>query len=106
MALSGAHIACGYAATKGRNGAALPLLNRILWAQTMASAGTTTLGAPPVSDQDGTPIFEIYSAADIFVAIGSAPDATAGKPRIFVPANQTVDIGAENTGDKLAWILA
>lgn len=97
MALSGVHVTCGY--TGGREGN-IRLFGPLLWSQTMSVAGTTTQVAPGL----GIPIFEVYSSADVYVAIGANPDATNGT-RVFVPAATMCDFIARN-GDKLAWVLA
>ncbi|KQP82860.1 hypothetical protein ASF57_12045 [Methylobacterium sp. Leaf117] len=104
MALSGVHIACGYIGGKsGLNNRSL-ILSPPVWSQTMAAAGTTDKGAPAVAEDTGDPSFEIRSSADIYVAIGAAPNASTGT-RIFVPANETRNIFC-SSGDKLAWIAA
>ncbi len=104
MALSGVHIACGYIGAAGWNGAAQALLGSIAWSQTMASAGTTSQGAPSISQATGAPSYEIYASIDVYVAIGPNPDPVNG-PRIFVPALTTRNVFC-NGNDKLAWAVA
>src|ERR1700712_3575115 len=103
MALSGAHIACGYVgSTDGAQ-----FLDSVAWSETMTSAGTTTNvvpNNPAYRSGPLSPIFEIRTAADVFVAIGAAPNATSG-PRIFVPANETRNLIC-HPGDKVAWVAA
>jgi hypothetical protein len=51
-------------------------------------------------------LFFLYASADIYFAIGTAPDATSGTRR-FLPANTAVDIfGDRAGGEKVAWIMA
>jgi hypothetical protein len=107
MAFTGAHITCGYAGSSSSAGL-LPLGRTPVWSQSMAAAGTTALGAPPVTSQ-GEPSFEVRAASDIYVAIGTTPDASqangAGQSaRMLIPANETRNIIC-SVGDKLAWIL-
>lgn len=106
MAFSGLHVACGYAGATSLRESGLSLLGKVVWAQTMVSAGATTNSAPAVSDAAGQPIFTVRASADSFVAIGPAPDASqANGPRIFVPAGERVEFYAQ-PGDKLAWVAA
>ena len=118
MALTGVHITAGYVGGDGasrvigatRQASAVQLARKASWSQTMASAGTTAAGAPSKSEIKGEPCFEVRSSADIYVAIGTAPDAsqaagTGDTARVFVPANETRNIICD-AGDKLAWVLA
>lgn len=102
MPLSGAHIACGYVNAFG--GAAL--LGKVIWSQTMGSAGTTMQAAPnPTEVAMGAGVaFEVRATSDIYVAVGVTPDAANG-PRAFVPANETRNFFCR-PGDRLAWIAA
>jgi hypothetical protein len=103
MAFAGLHVVC---ASVGARADASLIINAA-WSQTMTSAGTTAQAAlPGVSN-----VFEIAAAADSWVAIGSAPDATqtistgSSSARILVRAGETRNIFC-NPGDKLAWIAA
>jgi len=106
MALAGLHVVAGYAGNKGFNGSTQALLGRITWSETMAVAGTTATGnVAPANDQtNGMPMFRIRAAADSWVAIGAAPNATTGN-RVLVPANTDYDLYA-TPGDRVAWIAA
>ncbi len=103
MALSGMHIACGYAGNVVNKQQGLSLMGPLVWSQTMAAPGTTNEAAPQVSGGSGYPVFQLRASADSYAAISSNPDATSG-PRIFVPANETVTIYAK-PADKVAWIV-
>lgn len=106
MPLNGVHIACGYSGPRGGSHGQISLLGRTIWSQTMASPGTTALGAPLPTDQEAEPIFSIYASEDIYFAVGATPDATNG-PRRFLPATTPVDVFAVASGaDKVAWVLA
>jgi hypothetical protein len=104
MALSGLHVNCGYAGPFQRRDAAVGILGRVAWSETMAAPGTTTNAAPANSDGAGEPMFQVYAATDAFIAIGKSPNASTG-PRVFVPAATRVEVYAEQ-GDKMAWIAA
>lgn len=98
MALSGVHIAC--VSVNTANGASL--LGKLQWSQTMASPGTTSQVAP---SGERAMIFEVSaSTADVFVAYGQTPDATAGS-RVLVRLGQDRTFLAF-PGDKLAWVAA
>lgn len=104
MALSGTHVTAAYAGPLYNRSFVAPILGKVIWSETMASAGTTALGAPPAREGAGMPIFRVQSSSDIFVAIGAAPNASSG-PRTFVRAGEEFDFYAE-PNDKLAWIAA
>lgn len=97
MALSGVHISCVTVSSRG----SASLVSKINWSQTMDNEGVTSLGAMP----DGSS-FEIYPAADVFVAVGPNPDASeAGAGRLFCPAGITRNVYCA-PGDRVAWVLA
>lgn len=104
MAFSGLHVTSAYAGPMSHRFAAMPLLGRPVWSETMASAATTAQAAPAVHDAAGEPIFQVRASADSFVAIGASPNASTGA-RIFVPAGEKVEFYAQ-PGDRLAWVLA
>jgi len=105
MALSGLHVVAGYAGNRGFNGSTQNLLGAISWSETLAAAGTTIKVAPAYeSSSFGMPLFRFRAAADSWVAIGAAPNATTGN-RVLVPANTDYDLYA-TPGDKVAWIAA
>lgn len=85
MALSGVHVTCCYAGNTDSPDQSYPLVGKILFSQTMASAGTTTQSAPVV-DTTGrnNPLFQVYGTADFYVAIGPTPDAFRHRAR-FCP---------------------
>ena len=106
MALSGLHITCGYASSSSHRHLGLPLLGKVVWAQTMTEAGITEHAAPSGNDTRGAPMFQVRSSVDAFVSPDPTPDASsANSKRIFVPAGERVEFYAE-PGDKLAWVAA
>lgn len=110
MALSGVHIACGYAGGSGRNGQTLPTTQKPAWSETMAEPGTTAQAAPAVGGQrDGDPMFLIATSLAIFVAVGPNPNAVTG-PRIFIAPATVNGVGYlpifADPGDKVAWVAA
>lgn len=104
MAFAGTHIACLYVGGVDVNSARLPVVGRVVWSESMASAGTTTQAAPAHRD-NSDPSFEITPAADIFVSIGPTPDASQS-PRLLLRAAD----GPRNVFcrplDRVAWVLA
>lgn len=104
MAFSGLHVTCGYAGGSVARHNDMPILGKISWSQTMASADTTTQSAPAVDDTRGDPMFQVIASADSYVAIGAAPNASTGA-RVLVLASERVEFYAE-PGDKLAWVAA
>ena len=104
MALTGLHVACGYAGSQSQRWASMALIGKTIWSETLTTAGTTTNVAPAASDIAGDPIFEVNSAADAFVSIGKTPDAVNGT-RQFVCGGQDYSFYAQ-PGDKLAWAAA
>lgn len=105
MALSGLHVACGYAGGRTPNTPfPLPIPSPAAWSETLASAGTTTNVAPGSDATFGQPLMSVRCSIDAWVAMGASPNATTG-PRRFIAANTDYDFFV-NTGDKLAWIAA
>lgn len=104
MALSGMHVACGYAGSSTNRWATLSAIGRTIWSETLASPGTTTNTAPASSDTAGDPIFQVRSTVDSFVSLGPVPNASSG-PRQFVAAATEYTFYAQ-PGDKLAWVAA
>lgn len=105
MAITQVHIACLFIGGSDPGGAPVDLPARVAWSQTMPAAGVTDLGAAYTEGRYGQPAFEIATAQqDIFVSIGTAPDAVNG-PRVVVRANTTRELFAK-VGDKLAWVIA
>ena len=104
MALSGLHVVAGYAGSSSQRHLSQPLLGRIKWSETLATAGTSALGAPENSDREGQPVFRLRSSADAWIAIGRTPNASAS-PRLAIPANTDIDIFVE-PGERVAWVPA
>ncbi|NKM86356.1 hypothetical protein GFL54_19025 [Rhizobium laguerreae] len=105
MALSGVHVSCRYVGIAGKRGRVVDLPSKPIWSETMASAGTTTNTAAQQGGQEiGDVVLRVHASLDVWVAIGSAPNASTG-PREFVEANSTYDLACD-PGDKLAWIAA
>lgn len=111
MAISGVHIACGFAYASGGVS-----LFGAAWSQTMANPGTTgkTAAAPAVGGNKptGMPVlcFEVRADRDIWVAIGATPDASQAngegqQARLPIPSGETRYIPC-TAGDKLAWTAA
>ncbi|MET4236207.1 hypothetical protein ABIB83_008722 [Bradyrhizobium sp. I1.8.5] len=108
MSFSGVHIACGFTGQRGGCNGQVGLLGPSVWSQTMGAPGTTIRSSPyeRFPDGPGEAVFSIFSSADIYFAIGTAPDATSGTRR-FLPANTAVDIFGDRAGnEKVAWVLA
>jgi len=108
MPFSGVHIVCGFTGSHGGSNGQVALLGPAVWSQTMSAPGTTSQTSPHerFPDGPGEPVFSLYSSADIYFAIGTAPDATSGTRR-FLPANTAVDVFGDRAGnEKVAWVLA
>ncbi|MDR7147133.1 hypothetical protein [Rhizobium sp. BE258] len=103
MALSGAHIVCGYAGSYRRD-KSQAILGKVNWSEAPATGVTTTNGAPGAHDLYGQPMFRLRASADSYFAVGPTPNATTG-PRVFVPANTDYDVFAD-AGDKVQWVAA
>ncbi len=104
MAFSGLHVVCGFAGSFVHRDKSQPILGKIAWSEAPSTGVTTTNVAPANSDPNGQPLFRIRAAADSWVSVGKAPNATTGT-RFLVPANEDVDVFAE-PGDKLQWVAA
>lgn len=104
MAFSGTHVVCCFAGAAGLRGTVMSIVGKALWSETMAAAGTTGSAVPNGNQEDGAPMLRVRASADIFVAIGPAPNASTG-PRYFVEAGKDYDF-FPTPGDKLAWVAA
>lgn len=104
MAFSGLHVVCGFAGSQIAREKSQPILGKIAWVEAPATGVTSTNVAPTVNDAMGQALFRIRAAADSWVSIGPAPDATTGR-RFLVPASTDYDVFAE-PGDKLQWVAA
>lgn len=110
MALSGTHVVCSYIGSPAARQQVQALLGETVWSETMAVPGTTSQVAPVNAPEFGEPSFEIRATADIYVAVGAAPNAslalgTGDSARFFVPANETRNVFCR-ANDKLAWVVA
>ena len=107
MALSGLHVVCGATGQQRDQGATQSILSVPEWSETLASAGTTTQAA----SKDGS-CFYVITAADAYVAFGSAPDASKAvstdrsSARVLIRATDPPFACYVKKGDKLAWIAA
>jgi len=104
MALTGLHVACGFAGSMSQRYTSKALLGKLVWSEAPASGVTSTNAAPASSDVAGDPVFRINAAADSWVSIGKTPDATTGT-RFLVRAGSDYDVYTQ-PGDKLQWIAA
>lgn len=95
------HVECGRAKIMP-NGLPLEVAPGLFWSETEAVAGTTTNSAPKAARTDEIVVLTITAMADVWIAIGTAPDASAvglrrrmlyGQTRTFVAAY----------GAKVAW---
>ena len=106
MALTGVHIACGFAGNNENPSLSYPVMGQVFWSQTMATAGTAAQSASPSGETGRSSImFEIDCAADVYVAIGQKPDPVNGPRRFFAAADGKAHWYCQ-PGDRLAWVLA
>jgi hypothetical protein len=104
MAFAGLHVVCGFAGSLFARDKSQAILGKIAWTEAPSTGVTSTNFAPNGSDGSGQPMFRIRAAADSWVSVGPAPDATSGK-RFLVPAATDYDVYAE-PNDKFQWIAA
>jgi hypothetical protein len=104
MALTGLHVACGFAGSQSQRWTSQALLGKLVWSEAPASGVTSTNVAPAATDIAGDAVLRINAAADSWVSIGKTPDATAGT-RFLVRAGSDYDVYAQQ-GDKFQWIAA
>lgn len=112
MAFTGLHVSChftGSVSFKDEWEVIPGVVGKAIWSENPATDTPTTNVAPAIEKGSnkgkiGQPIFRIRAAADSYVSIGAAPDASAS-PRHLIPASTTVDI-AVLPGDKLEWVAA
>ncbi|MBB2818978.1 UNVERIFIED_ORG: hypothetical protein GGD59_002223 [Rhizobium esperanzae] len=104
MAFSGLHVVCGYPGSLFARDKSQAILGKIAWSEAPATGVTSTNAAPGESAGSGQAIFRIRAAADSWVSVGPAPNATSGN-RFLVPAATDYDVYAE-PGDKLQWVEA
>lgn len=104
MAFSGLHVVCGYPGSLFARDKSQAILGKIAWSEAPATGVTSTNFAPGENAGSGQAIFRIRAAADSWVSVGPAPDATTGK-RFLVPAATDYDVYAE-PNDKFQWIAA
>lgn len=104
MAFSGLHVVCGFAGSQFARDKSQAILGKTAWSEAPSTGVTTTNAAPDANDGSGQPILRIRAAADSWVSVGGAPNATSGV-RFLVPANTDYDVYAQ-PGDKLQWVAA
>jgi hypothetical protein len=111
MALTGVHVTCSYVTIISGVG----LVAGAAWSETIGSPGATTNTAKnPArmpSRGDGLLIFEVSSATDAYVAVGTNPDATQANgagdaARTLIRGGADPRPIACVVGDKLAWLGA
>jgi hypothetical protein len=81
MALSGVHVACGFAGGQGAGGFAVQIGRPPVWSETLAAASTTVNVAPPYrGERDAHQGLALRSRSahrsTCIVAIGPVPDAS------------------------------
>lgn len=110
MALSGLHVAWGYAGGDGYNSAKQAVFIDGQRSETLAAASTTTQGAQGGGHR--RPMARVRVSADSWVAFGKSPDAsqvvgsTPDTTRFYVPADGDDHDFYVNAGDKVAWVAA
>ncbi|PDS67870.1 hypothetical protein, partial [Rhizobium phaseoli] len=85
MAFSGLHVVCGYAGSLFARDKSQAILGKIAWSEAPATGVTSTNIAPVENAGSGQAMFRIRAAADSWVSVGPAPNATSGN-RFLVPA--------------------
>ncbi len=104
MAFAGLHVVSAYAGASFMRDREQTVLGKVQWSESPATGVTTTNAATGFDGVRGQPIFRIRAAADSWVSVGAAPNATTG-PRFLVPANSDYDVYVV-PGDKLQWVAA
>lgn len=108
MALSGLHVAHNLVHSPNSCG----LQGRLLWSETLASAGTTVNAAQPNRPTEGGfgpsfPAFEVSASVDAWVAFGPSPDASqaagAGNTARYLVRAGTDRQWFAQAGDRVAW---
>jgi len=105
MALSGIVVECGLAGGRGLTADLPVVLGQSLWTENKTTAGTTTNAAPTDRVDDKSIVFSITAAADSWISIGTAPNASTDPTRRFLPAGLTRDFAVE-PGHKVNWAAA
>lgn len=72
--------------------------------QSVASATLSTITLPGITEEKGQALFQIYAAADSWVAIGTNPDPTVDPRTLVKGLTHTYIPGTP--GDKLKWVAA
>lgn len=103
MALSGIHVACGFAGIDGFESSVPEIIKDVVWSESPASGVTSTNSAPNTGGS-GSPVFRVDVSADAYVSVGPSPNASVS-PRHFVRAGSPYDIGVK-PGDKFQWVAA
>lgn len=103
MALSGVHVAFGFARNRTDSVPHATLVYRATSAQTMSSPGTSTVSAASASSTDLMSTLTVSVSAPTFFVVGPAPDINAG-PRRYLESG-SVDLYVD-AGDRVAWTTA
>jgi hypothetical protein len=102
MAITG--ITVEYRTSVGhKNGYPIPVNGELVWSENVAADGTTSNAANSQDDQLN--YFTIYTVADVFISIGSSPNASISSKRSFVPASTFRDFAC-HYGDKVSFVTA
>ena len=105
MALSGLHVAFGYAGSPAPGGMDVTALSRnTVASETLTNPGATTITAPAGALELGQAVASLRCSVDAWIAIGPNPNASAN-PRRYLSANTDFDIFVF-AGDKVAWAAA
>lgn len=104
MAFSGLHVVCGFAGSQFARDKSQAILGKIAWSESPSTGVTSTNAVPDANEGAGQPMLRIRAAADSYVSIGTAPNATSGT-KFLVPASTDYDIYAQ-PGDKFQWVAA
>ncbi len=98
------HVTCGrtsYTALAPQ-GVNLELVPGLDWSETLATAGVTANSVP---DAQAPRVLTLVARVDMFVAFGTAPDATVTTSRRLLLSGHRVSYLA-TPGTKVAWIAA
>lgn len=106
MALPSVHVICGFAGGDGSEGqkqGIQPLFRDIQWSEAPAAGVATASSAKEQSN--ARPVFRITNTIDVYVAIGTSPDASQD-PRFALRATDAPHDIYVKQGDRLAWQAA
>lgn len=98
------HVECGLALLAGTNIQPIEIGSSLQWSQTLGTAGVaTTNSAPPAPNANNTVVFTVSAEIDLWVSIGTSPDATAGtalRRRMFAKTTRSF---TAPVGTKVIW---